>query len=68
MNNFTAKGRLFWIQEAADDHDDETAHRMERGLHMDVLTAIRDGEAEDPKELARIALQSRKIKFNRWFA
>ena len=48
--------------------DDELAHVMEDELHCAVLEAIRDGEADDPGELASAALRTKAIKFGRWYA
>ena len=48
--------------------DPEDAHFQEQGLYMCVLEAIRDGECEDPSELARLALTAEDIDFPRWYA
>lgn len=48
--------------------DDEAAHSDEDALHRDVLTAIADGTAENPKEMARLALTTTHIEFERWMA
>ena len=48
--------------------DDEVAHSAEDRLHQDVLKAIADGSAESPENLARLALETRKIDFARWYA
>lgn len=47
--------------------DDESAHSKEDGLWESVLCAIADG-ADDPRALAREALRSLDIKFDRWCA
>lgn len=44
-----------------DAQDDETAHLMEKGLYAAVLKQI-----DTP--LARLALESSKFEFSRWFA
>jgi hypothetical protein len=48
--------------------DDETAHSLEDKLRANVLKAISNGKAEDPKEMARLALTTSKIDFCRWCA
>lgn len=52
---------------ASNESDDETAHRLERKLRDDVLTAIAHG-SPDSRELAEIALATNDINFSRWFA
>lgn len=52
---------------ASAESDDETAHRLERKLRDDVLTAIAQG-SPDSRELAEIALSTNDIRFARWFA
>lgn len=47
--------------------DDEVAHSSEDALRDDVLVAIASG-SPDAGELARIALQTGKIRFARWCA
>ncbi|MFJ9558320.1 hypothetical protein ACIRPH_31320 [Nocardiopsis sp. NPDC101807] len=44
--------------------DDEVAHSAEDDLYADVLQAIADG-ADSPAELARVALGTKSINFNR---
>lgn len=46
----------------------ESFHRMEDQLHQDVLRAIADGTAEDPCELARLALSTLDVDMERWYA
>ena len=46
--------------------DDERAHRSEDALFMAVLESIAEGSSENPKEMARLALTSRKIDFGRY--
>ena len=48
--------------------DDEIAHSNEDSLWADVLEAIADGTAEDPREMARIALTTVDIDFARWYS
>ena len=48
--------------------DDEVAHSREGDLHIDVLRAIADGAAEDPKAMAKLALETCDIDFARWCA
>lgn len=55
------------IQHEVNQDDFEAAHSMEDRLHRAVLEAIIEG-AENPKELAAKALESRKIRFERYFA
>jgi hypothetical protein len=52
---------------ASESSDDETAHRLERTLRDQVLTAIAQG-SHDSRELAEIALSTNDIRFARWFA
>jgi hypothetical protein len=47
--------------------DDEAAHSDEDILHQDVLQAIADGAAH-PADLARAALETKKLDFQRWCA
>lgn len=47
--------------------DPEMAHTVEIQLWRDVLEAIADG-ADDPAALARAALYTQEIKFERWLA
>jgi hypothetical protein len=48
--------------------DDESAHAAEDDLHQNVLTAIMNGECEDPKVCAREAMRTQDIEFARWCA
>lgn len=48
--------------------DDESAHAAEDGLHQEVLAAIADGTAENPQEMARLALTSLDTNYGRWCA
>ncbi|MFC7330786.1 hypothetical protein [Marinactinospora rubrisoli] len=47
--------------------DDEVAHYEEDELHRDVLEAIADG-APNGADLAREALRTRGIRFDRYYA
>lgn len=49
-------------------HDLETAHNMERKLHIDVLRAIAEGKAQSPKALANAAVSTIHMDFVRWFS
>jgi hypothetical protein len=58
-----------WLDSiAACARDDEAAHSSEDSLYEAVLRAIADGRAEDPREMARLALSSGEIEFARWCA
>ena len=48
-------------------HDPELAHSEEDSLHASVLQAIADG-ADDPRELAALALTTEDLEFPRWCA
>jgi len=48
--------------------DDEAAHSEEDGLWHDVLLAIAENRVDDPKVIAKAALQTQHIKFARWCA
>lgn len=50
--------------------DDEAAHGEEDALRESVLRAIADGSAtgDEAREMARIALSTEAIDFNRWCA
>ena len=56
--------RIEYINQIADD--DETAHGEEDDLWKDVLFAIANGQ-EDPQELAKAAIQTITIEFERWY-
>lgn len=49
-------------------YDDEAAHSMEDELWFNVLMAIASSKVEYPDELAKEALRTRDIKFERWCA
>lgn len=48
--------------------DDEAAHSFEDSLFITVLTAIANGAAENPQEMARLALTAQDVIFARWYA
>jgi hypothetical protein len=52
----------------ASQYDPEAMHDAEDGLHQDVLQAIANGTADNPKECARVALLTGEIAFPRWRA
>lgn len=47
--------------------DNEGAHSEEDAFHMAVLASIAAG-CENPAELAKIALQTEAIDYERWYA
>lgn len=49
------------------ENDDESAHITEDRIHRQVLCAIANG-TENAKELAALALTTKDIPFERWFA
>jgi hypothetical protein len=55
------------IERTAEEKDFETAHCLEDGLYIDVLTAIADGAA-NAQELAKEALKAAEMKHTRWYA
>lgn len=57
--------RVADIDDSSDDG--EIAHRKEDRLFCDVLKAIADG-APEPAELARAALESRNLDFDRYYS
>lgn len=62
---------LEMIQEAKDAGDPERAHAAEDGMHRDVLRAIAEGTKLARSHmvvLARMALTSDEIDFERWAA
>lgn len=48
--------------------DFEAAHGAEDKLYRDLLKSISDGKCEDPKKCARLALQSKQVKFKRSYS
>jgi hypothetical protein len=59
------KRRVAFIRKNKDD--DEAAHGAEDALHSDVLDAIASG-SEIARDLAREAMKTKRIMFNRWSA
>ena len=59
------------VRELAEEYtrkgDNEEAHCREDGLWVDVLTAIAAG-APDAAELAKAALETDALTFERWYA
>ena len=47
-------------------HDDVEAHVAEYTLYVEVLRAIAEGRCEAPGAVARAALGTQDIPFNRW--
>ena len=56
------------VSEIAMLNDDEMQHVAEKVLWESVLMAIADRQCTLPAACARAALETRKIKFSRWFA
>ncbi len=55
-----------WVEKIkAISRDYEAAHSEEDSLYLAVLTAIRDGECEDPQALASEALEAAALDFER---
>ena len=59
--------RLKIISDYARRHDHESAHAIEDDLYRDVLRAISHG-AENAADLARSALATQEMTFERWCA
>lgn len=57
--------RIEYLKSIADD--DEMAHAVEDEIRTQVLLAIMNG-AENPRELAALALTTDDIDFVRWYA
>lgn len=66
MTPHWVEGRVRDIEAIAGD--DEAAHSEEDSLWEAVLLAIANGETADPAACARAALETKKIKFERWCA
>jgi hypothetical protein len=60
------KARLEDIR--AIDDDNETAHRKEDQLYIDVLKFIASGACRDAPGYAYAALAAEKLKYVRWYA
>lgn len=68
MDKYDIEEALIRIQRCADDNNDEVAHELEKLLWQNVLEEIANipGSEVDAANLAEQALESMKIKFNRW--
>ena len=66
MLTLDAKLRRAIILRESHDHPEAT-QALERALWRDVLQAIADGTAEDPRGLARAALGTEKDEFPRLY-
>lgn len=63
--------RIVDIRRLAKEADNERAHVEEDRLHRDVLEAIAGGEFDElaeAAEVARLALWTQRIRFERWYA
>lgn len=49
----------------ASEDDSTLAHELEDELYADVLSAIADGDCDDPKALAREALKTQEVMIYR---
>ena len=50
------------------DWGNDVAHGIEDNLHRDVLLYISKNAPEPYRKLARLALETKKISFERWYA
>lgn len=46
--------------------DAESSHMLETALHQAVLYYIAIGQCEEPRDCAKLALESLKTEFERW--
>lgn len=60
------KTAITFIKQQADDC--EKAHAMEDALHRRVLRLIANDKADNPKACAKMALSTRRLKFNRLYS
>src|ERR1051326_1491076 len=60
------KSRVAKIRKLRDDS--EMAHAAEDALYEELLAAIASGIAEEPAAMARVALETSTIDFERWCA
>ena len=65
MNHEQIMARLDEIRDAAQDSNPVLAHELEDELYFDILIEIVSREVNDPRELARLALLSKRISFSR---
>lgn len=63
MTPIEAAARVAEIEAAKADF--EHAHSLEDRLYIEVLSTIAAGSADDPAELARVALRANGISFRR---
>lgn len=49
-------------------NDDEEAHASEDHLYREVLRAIADGTASNPRACAEAALKTQELSFSRWYS
>jgi len=68
MKTADAKQLLEELRAIAAEGDSEAAHSLEDHIRGAVLEAIADGSAEDARALARVALSTADIEFERWMA
>jgi hypothetical protein len=64
----TSEQVMDYVSQLKNMKDPEAAHMKEDGIYFEVLKAISEGNCEDPKACAAEALESKKIKFPRWYA
>jgi hypothetical protein len=64
----TVRAFLAQIRQAAEDGDNESAHIAEDTLWGVVLLAIAEDVCEQPSACAALALSSRNIDYDRWYA
>ena len=60
------KDRLCVIRSHAANRDNEAAHSEEDKLYQELLIAIAEGKARQPKAMAALAVTSKDIKFIRY--
>lgn len=53
---------------ATSEHDFELAHILEDEIHEKVLQAIADEICEDDIEAAKLALSTKNVKYQRYYA
>ena len=65
MNTQDIERLLGNVREALSNDE---AHTAQDKLYVAVLSAIADGTAENPGDMARLALTVLDIKFERWYS
>lgn len=60
--------RIIDIKRLAEEADNEVAHGEEDRLYHAVLEGIAAGDFVEPVEAARLALRTKLITFDRWYA